>query len=109
MLPDDEFLYEGGECKSSNTRISTPQCLADKHRNLGCSTSIEETNQVGRCINELGFRAALSLFDEIICATDLKPTYQTSKENVSERYAPRLPQAEESQAPRRGHRVVNVG
>ena len=77
MLPDDEFLYEGGECKSFNTRISFPRCLADKYRNLGCSTSIEETNQAGRWNNELGFRAALSLFNESICATDLKPTYQT--------------------------------
>ena len=76
-----------------------PQYLADKHRNLGCSTSIEETNQAGRWSNELGFRAALSLFDESICATDLKRTYETSKENVAKRYAPRLPQPEGFQAP----------
>src|SRR5438045_2207413 len=58
MLPDDEFFYEGGECKSSDSRISFLQFLADKHRNLGCSRSIEATNQAGRWSNELGFRAA---------------------------------------------------
>ena len=24
MLPDEEYLYEGGECKSANTRIPSP-------------------------------------------------------------------------------------
>ena len=66
MLPNNEFLYEGGECKSSNTRISSAQCVADKHRNLRCGISIEETNQTGRWSNELGFRVALSLFDESV-------------------------------------------